>query len=126
MVSCNDDGRQTQSMHNLGIHSDRQLASFRAHTLNALRQECAKANIQKVILSCEDFHGSLTARSELARLKDALAYVGCKTIKVIIYLRDPADLANSKYTGMVRGGGWLKSFRRHPKPTSIIAITSNH
>lgn len=109
MVACYDPDRRTNATHNLGIHTERQLEIFRACTLRSLKQECNKTNLPYLILSSEDFHGSLTSVTELNRLKNSLTYIGCNNIQVIVYLRDPAELANSKYCGMIAGGATEKN-----------------
>jgi hypothetical protein len=62
-------------------------------------------NQHSVIFSSEHIQSRLKRPIEIQRLKAVLAALGMTDIKVIIYLRRPASLANSLYSTLLRAGG---------------------
>ncbi|MFA7570632.1 MAG: hypothetical protein WCY75_05205 [Sulfurimonadaceae bacterium] len=59
---------------------------------------------KKFIFSSENIHLELKNQSELRTLKNTLARLGFSTIKIVIYLREPYELACSLFSEIVKHG----------------------
>ncbi|PIE69247.1 MAG: hypothetical protein CSA21_03060 [Deltaproteobacteria bacterium] len=62
-----------------------------------------------MVFSSEHLQSRLTSIKELERLKTILFNFGISDISVIVYLRRPAELANSLYATAIRSGSLLTS-----------------
>jgi hypothetical protein len=100
-----DSDRRDDLTKNLGIRSDAALRSYQASVLAQLRAELQQTSgIDTTIFSSEHFQSRLTRESELQRLKDIVAQLGFSEVSVLVYLRNPVEIANSLYTTSVRKG----------------------
>lgn len=98
-----------------GINSEGDLAVFQQKTWEALKNEMAShGNLKKVVISSEHIHSRLKDDEELEKLKSGLKAIGVDDITVIIYLRNPSQLANSMYSTAIKSGNNLNGV---PPPT---------
>lgn len=101
-----------------GIISDEQMSEFQEKIIEDLRIEIKKKIEAKydstIIFSSEHFHSRLTKQEEIRRLKEILMNFGITEIKVIVYLRNPAEIANSLYSTSIKSGNICKA---PPLPT---------
>lgn len=91
------------------VNSDSDLITLQKQIIDDLKTEIAiKAklvnNNANVILSSEFIHLLLRTPEELARLKSVLHEIGIDDIEIIVYLRNPADLAASYFSTSVKMG----------------------
>ena len=100
------------------IDSDSKLISFQKERLSILKNEILEITKNSnskysVIFSSEHLQSRLTELEEIERLKHNLYHLGITDIKVIVYLRRPADLANSLYSTAIKAG-LTKKTPSHP------------
>jgi hypothetical protein len=88
-----------------GIHDDKELIAYQTTTINALRAELKHVKgIHTVIFSSEHIQSRLRTDDELSRLKNILNGLGFDQISIVVYLRAPAEIANSLYSTAVKTG----------------------
>lgn len=88
-----------------GIYSDEALSAYQQTVIADLERELRTTQCDKVILSSEQIQSRLTTEEEICRLKEMLTGVGATDIVIVIYLRDPGEIANSYYSTWIRCGG---------------------
>jgi hypothetical protein len=86
------------------IYSDQDHQHLKKRTLSALQRELRQAASPSIILSSEHVQSRLRTTQEIQRLKEFLLQAGTREVVVIVYLRDPAELANSLYSTSVKCG----------------------
>lgn len=89
---------------NLGLNTNFQLARFKRESRERIAAECLGARAGKVILSAEHFQSRLRRESGIRELRQFLEGTGIGPIRVVVYLRDPADLAYSLHSTAVKSG----------------------
>ena len=75
---------------------------YQQKIIRALKKEIRRLNVSNIIFSSEHLQSRLKNTGEIRRLKNILEDMGMKDFKVIFYLRNPADLANSLYSTAVK------------------------
>jgi hypothetical protein len=89
-----------------GIYTSDEFEAFRLNTI--LSHKTKIHDIQNknstIIFSSEHFHSRLNSLDEIERLKTILYSIGVTRISVIVYLRRPADIANSMYSTAIKAG----------------------
>lgn len=97
-----------------GIKSESELLDFQKKIAHDLKTEITKTSRNdsefKIIFSSEHFQSRLTTLEEIKRLKNIIDSFGINEIYVIIYLRGPAEIANSLYSTAIKSG----SQGKHP------------
>lgn len=109
-ICCYDEFRHDDLCRYYDIHEENKWLATREKIRSELLSEIASCNSDNIIISSEHFQSRLYSASEKLRLKLLLYEVGCSEVKIILYLRDPASLANSHYFSDVAQG----SVSRHP------------
>lgn len=107
-ISRRDDFTRT-----LDIQTDDQLRNIQDKILRSLKKELNAQRMSFVIFSSEHFHSRLTTVQEIERLKQNLLSLGFYNFQIVLYLRDPVELASSLLSTAVRSGSTLKEA---PKP----------
>lgn len=96
----------------LGIRSDSDLQKCQQKIIEDLKHELdgfRRDGIDRIIFSSEHLHSRLMLPSEVQRLRQILDYIGITSLKVILYLRNPPDIACSLYSTQVKGGSTASS-----------------
>ncbi len=108
-VAAYDPGRRDEFWAYEGLETAVDLLKFQRQIMRSLSEEIRAAAVDKsglkVIFSSEHLQSRLTEMSELYRLKQNLVDIGISSFSIIMYLRNPADIANSLYSTAVRCGG---------------------
>ena len=95
------------------IDTDKKLIQLQREIVKKLTREvssltsCKKNNT--LIFSSEHIQSRLIDIEEIKRLKDILYKVGATDITILVYLRRPAEIANSLYSTLIKFGGHSKS-----------------
>lgn len=105
---------------NHGLNSNDKLNVFQVNQIAGLKDEVESIQrdypqAKSIIFSSEHIQSRLTDVREIERLKDILIHLGVVEIKIIIYLRRPADIANSLYSTSIKSGSTAIN---PPKPSS--------
>ena len=103
-VACFDDDHRDDFTMLEGIETCEQMRRYRQKTLRQYRSLFSKDKYPNVVLSSEHFQSRLVSESEVARLRAALDNFGFNEYVVIVYLREPAELAASLYCMNVKNG----------------------
>jgi hypothetical protein len=91
----------------LTTQSQQGLPVIQKQIIEGLRKEFiefGKTGIERVVFSSEHIQSRLTHPIELQRLKSILENLGYDDVQIIIYLRNPADLAASLYSTQIKAG----------------------
>jgi hypothetical protein len=91
-----------------GVQSNEELLDFQEKTIAGLRAELAEMACDNMIFSSEHIQSRLTEIAEIHRLKDILLALGATDIRVVVYLRNPAEIANSLYSTLIKSGSTVK------------------
>lgn len=99
-----------------GIDSDGKMLAFQQKVIDNLKQEIHEASTKAntIIFSSEHIQSRLTRISEISRLKAILCDLGVTEATIIIYLRRPADIANSLFSTAIKCGD--DSLEQPPPP----------
>jgi hypothetical protein len=99
------------------LNSNMDLLAHQQHIVDELNKEVRNIEQDSVIFSSEQLQSRLTTVDEVKRLKKILSGAGITSFRVVIYLRRPADLANSNYSTWIRCGSTDPAPPRptHPK-----------
>ncbi len=89
---------------NLGLQSDNDLTVYQQLLQARLRKELRGAHARRVVFSSEHLQSRLKTDRQVDRLRRFLADAGLPSARVIVYLRDPADLAYSLHSTAVKSG----------------------
>ncbi|MDD2464766.1 MAG: hypothetical protein PHI97_12290 [Desulfobulbus sp.] len=108
-VAAYDLHRRDDFTKGIGLDTEDKLASFQRKTIDSLTEEIElikKGNPKTttIIFSSEHIQSRLTNIKELERLKYILLNFGINDISVIVYLRRPAEIANSLYSTAIKAG----------------------
>jgi hypothetical protein len=104
-LAAYDPGRRDNLTRLQGLDTEKKLRAFRADTRAALRRELSRSpGASTVLFSAEHIHSRLTSRDELLRLRTLLEGLGLNDVRILVYLRRPADLAASLYSTAVQSG----------------------
>lgn len=113
----------------LRLDTDEKLKLFQEQTIYNLIEEIEKAkknnSEKKIIFSSEHLQSRLTDIKEIERLKKIIHEIGVIDTVVIVYLRRPADIANSLYSEKIKAGGVLEK-PPLPKESPYFYNVCNH
>ncbi|MEZ0148373.1 MAG: hypothetical protein AB9Q19_03500 [Candidatus Reddybacter sp.] len=107
------------------INTNDQLVELQKEIINDLAIELTKICSDTIILSSEQIQSRLTTITEIQRLKDVLVSVGATEIFIILYLRDPAEIANSNYSTWIKSGATDKE-PPGPDHNKFITLCHHH
>ena len=111
VVAAYDADKQDDFTQTHDIWDDKALLTYRNTIINALDTEIKSVEgIHTTIFSSEHFQSSLKTDSELTRLREILNGLGFDQILIVVYLRAPVEIANSRYSTAIRWG----ETRAHP------------
>lgn len=96
-VCCYDEFRNDDLCRYLGIGSADAWQQMKQQIMYQLSDEINSSGCTYGIVSTEHFQSRLHTESERNRLRNLFIKLGFTDVTVIIYLRDPASLANSHY-----------------------------
>jgi hypothetical protein len=96
-VCCYDEFRNDDLCRYLGIGSANEWELMKQQIMAELTQEIASSCCNYGIISTEHFQSRLYTAAEKNRLRALLENIGFDDVTVILYIRDPASLANSHY-----------------------------
>jgi len=113
-IAAYDHDRRDGLTVSMGIRNDSgDLAGFQQKTIEDLKKEIAKASSLpsplKILFSSEHFQSRLTRLNEIRRLREIITDLGIDKFKVIIYLRDPVEIANSLFSTAIKSGHTIKN-----------------
>lgn len=95
------------------INTAQSLRKFQEKTIKNLIKEITilknTTGVTTLIFSSEHIQSRLTEPTEVHRLKAILNKLGATDITVIVYLRRPAEIANSLYSTLIKFGGYASS-----------------
>jgi hypothetical protein len=92
-----------------GFDTNEKLKAFQEQFIAELETEingtrASHPHVDTIVFSSEHVHSRLTRANELQRLKEILHRLGIQEIQIIVYLRRPAELANSLYIESIKAG----------------------
>ena len=87
------------------IKTNQELAEYKKKIYKNLSREIKKNKNKITIFSSEHIQSRLTTNEEVNELRNVLESLGFKEIKIIIYLRNPAEIVNSLYSTDIKTGG---------------------
>lgn len=102
-------GRRDDLTRQLAIRTEDELRAYGQRLFAALDAEVAGGRPHTIICSSEHFQSRLTEVSEIQRLHESLVALGCTEFVTVVYLRRPAELANSLFSTAFRSGHDMKS-----------------
>ncbi|MCG6940264.1 MAG: hypothetical protein LJE69_03315 [Thiohalocapsa sp.] len=110
-VAAYNSNRRDDFTRDYGIYSDNDLRTFQQRTIESLEEEveAVKSDDAIIIFSSEHFQSRLTRLEEIERLREIICSLGITDIAVIVYLRRPADIANSMYSTVVKAGSCMEA-----------------
>ena len=100
----------------LGVHSVDEWNRFTERNWDNLVSEISALPNHDVILSSEVFYGALHSFEQREMLRLRLENCGCKSIKVILYLREQADFVASYYSTDINFWGSIEI--NPPRPSN--------
>ena len=104
-VAAYNPGRRDELTEDRRILVDKDLAVYQTTLINGLKKELKQfQGAHTVIFSSEYFQSRLTKDDELIRLKELLGGLGLEQISIVVYLRNPVEIANSMYTEAIKAG----------------------
>jgi len=107
-VASYDLGRQDDYMIANRIKTPEELSDFQQRSIGKLKDEIGEARssgaVHSLLISSEHLQSRLTTIREIRRLRKILSSFGVSEFLVVVYLRSPAELANSLYSTSVRAG----------------------
>jgi hypothetical protein len=108
-VCCYDEFRNDDLCRYFGIRTPEEWEQMKSKIRDELTNELGLSGCKIGIVSTEHIQSRLFTVSERNRLRALLKNIGFDDVSVILYLRDPASLANSHYFTDVAQGylGWL-------------------
>ena len=80
------------------------LAKVRTQLLADLQHEVQSRVCRTLLLSSEHFQSRLRDGKAIERFRQALMQLGCQRFRVIVYLRDPVEIARSLHASSVASG----------------------
>lgn len=108
----------------LSISTETELLHFQERLMASLSQELRMHKPRAVIFSSEHLQSRLTEQGEIVRLRDRLISMGFDEFAIVIYLRRPADLANSLFSTALRSA---HDMRVLPEPDHVyVRVLCDH
>jgi hypothetical protein len=116
-VAAYDISHRDELCHNATSEED--FIKLQKEIVNQLIRDVSSASKEnprlKFIFSSEHFQSRLVKPGELERLRDLLWCMGMTEVSVIVYLRNPSEIANSLFSTSIRAGS---SMIAPPPPTN--------
>ncbi|MFM8931111.1 MAG: hypothetical protein ACKOS8_04440 [Gemmataceae bacterium] len=103
-VAAYDLGHRDDLTANLSLRTNHDLEVYQQLLQARLHRELREAGTPRVVFSSEHLQSRLKEVPQITRLRRFLSDAGIRKTKVIVYLRDPADLAFSLHSTSVKGG----------------------
>lgn len=107
-VAAYDPARRDDFTKSMGLFTDEQLKAFQKKTVLALQNELNRkirpGKEVTVIFSNEHIQSRLRDQEAIIRLKGVLMDLGMTEISVVVYLRNPPDIANSLFSTAIKFG----------------------
>lgn len=117
-------GRRDDVTIQLGINGEGAFKAHQQRIINDLAREIDNHDGDRVLFSSEHLQSRLRKPEEIQRLKDALCNLGLHEVKIVLYLRDPAEICRSLYASAVQTGSTM---RQPPVPeTPYFEFVCNH
>ena len=107
------------------MYSDEDFVSYQRLTQSKIRDEVEQYSPKSLIFSSEHIHSRLISKNEIYKLKEFLLDLGVKEFNIIVYLRDPSQLATSLYSTSIKYGSVAKS-PPHPGENAYYDNICNH
>jgi len=86
------------------IFTNEDLINFQKKIITDLKKEIAENKQPNIIFSSEHIQSRLTSQQEITRLKSILEKIGLYDISVVIYLRNPTEIATSLFSNCIING----------------------
>lgn len=124
-LAAYDPSRRDDLTRILNIHSDTDLLKFQKKIVNEFYKEIRSVpSGSTIITSGEHIQSRLTTNQEIQRLKEILYNAGIDDITIIVYLRNPAEIANSYFSTAIKSG---ETFETVPEPShAYLENLCNH
>jgi len=103
-IAAFDASRRDDFTRSNNIHTNDELIKFQIKTIAELTAEIKNNSCGKILLTSEQIQSRLTTIPEIKQLLNILTSVGATQVSIIVYLRDPAEIANSNYSTWIRSG----------------------
>jgi hypothetical protein len=111
---------------NLQITSPEAVKAHQQILFSQIAQEINqhRSEVNRVLFSSEHLQSRLWTDEQLIRLKTTLERLELNIQQIVLYIRNPVDLAISLYSTMVKGG--MKNATVYPHDNPYINILCNH
>ncbi|TXH68670.1 MAG: hypothetical protein E6Q83_13210 [Thiothrix sp.] len=86
------------------VNTNEDMLDLQTRLAAEIQMELASKQPKSVVFSSEHFQSRLTRINEIKRLKEILISLGFNSFSVIVYLRDPLELASSLYSTAIKMG----------------------
>ena len=103
-VAAYDLDRRDDLTNMSNIFTNEYLFKYQQGIIRELKEEIIAISKPNIIFSSEHIQSRLTNMSEIKRLKKILVNLGADDISVIIYLRNPSDIAVSLFSTAIKSG----------------------
>jgi len=87
-----------------GIYTEKHLIQFQEKIKEGIKTEITKSNQPTILFSSEHIQSRLTEIDEIERLKTTFEDLGVDDFTIIVYLRDPVEIAGSLYSTSIING----------------------
>lgn len=104
VVAAADIDRRDRWTESRSVFDDEAMHTLQQSIIQSMQAELITKKIQALVVSSEHIQSRLTRVSEIARLKNILKTLGVTSFSVIVYLRDPVEVAASLYSTAVKCG----------------------
>jgi hypothetical protein len=104
VVASYDLDRRDQWTDYKKIQNDLEMETLQKLILMQMKLELQSKNVSSLIISSEHIQSRLTRLSEIHRLKKNLMDLGIKSFSVVVYIRNPIELAGSLYSTSLKSG----------------------
>lgn len=123
-VMAYDPDRADDLTGQFSISTKTELLHFQGRLKASLAQELRMHKPRTVVFSSEHLQSRLTEQGEIVRLRDGLLSMGFDEFTIVIYLRRPADLANSLFSTALRSA---HDMRVLPEPDHVyVRVLCDH
>lgn len=104
VVAAYDLNRRDRWTANKKVNTDADLLQLQSVIVDGMKAELANKKVKSLVVSSEHIQSRLTNYSELVRLKRTLESLGVTSFSVILYIRDPVQVAASLYSTSIKSG----------------------
>lgn len=103
-VACYRGDRRDDLTFRWNVHSEADCERHRRWLVERLVGEVARSRPQAVVFSSEHLQSRLTSDEEVGTLRTIAHAIGCREVRVVVYLRRPAEIVNSLGSTLFRNG----------------------